>query len=272
MPDPDLRPLLARRGEQLQPLVDALNAAVLGPAITRYNSEFGRRYLGRAPSDPIPTAPRLLTTFRTRVGVLIEYGLGVTMDAILDADYRDDLRLSLEVINQYPDYHLRDRSAASLVRIDSKVLHTESDEFSARFDLPTGALLQTDLLMYVAWEWRTVSPPGGQIVYPHILEGLMVPAVDLAQERDERTLLVGGYFDADGIPRAAPRRSGIPPERWEVDTNFGKINRMIHTTRRDSPELGPNVRAFLEFTRRHAPVAPGPDVVLPPPPLPPDSM
>lgn len=190
----DVRNLIQTRFAGLDPLVDVLNASLLVGAITRYNSEFGPRYFGRPPREPIPTEPQRLTEFRTRIGALIEYGLGVTIDAMLQEEYREHLRLSFVPANRFPDFYVRDAAGEILLRVDAKALHDKSAEYSARFDLATGEIQPLDdLLLYIAWAWDEITPAGHPLVYPKILDGLVVPAIGIAQERDRQTFVDRSY-------------------------------------------------------------------------------
>jgi len=255
MPTQTLASAIADRTTSLQPVVDLLSRGYVYPALSRYNSEFAPRYFGRPPSEPIPTLARLLTTFRGRLGSLIEYGLGVTIGEALERDFGDAMKLSIETVNQYPDYYLRGRDFEPLLRIDCKVYHHASDERSARFDLPIAAIQPAnDLLMYVAWDWRTLTYRGAAVKYPHLHAAVLVPAICLARERDLRTAKVGGYFDTAGLPRAVPKLPGKPRDKWEVDSNFGKIDRLIHSSRKTA-DLEESVQAFVAFLSANVPEA-----------------
>lgn len=146
---------------------------------------------------------------------------------------------------QFPDFYIRGPNGEVLLRIEAKALHDESAEASARFDLPTREIQPSDdLLLYMVWALRT-TPVVPRLEYPKVLEALVVPAIDIAEERDRRQVLAGGRIDAHtGEPQAPPT--------WKKDTNFGKVARIVHNSRRDAPDLSPHVRAFLDFTRRHA--------------------
>jgi hypothetical protein len=160
------------------------------------------------------------------------------------AEYGSEMSLSLVVANQYPDYYVRGARAEILLRIDCKLLHDESDEYSARFRLLADDIRASDdLLLYGAWQWRTLSQGQKLVVYPHVLETLVIPAMEIATERDLRLKLTGGRFD-NGRP--------VVPPNFNEDTNFGKINRIVHSERRDAHGLTSNVRALLAFTQRHA--------------------
>ncbi len=230
----------------LQDVVDAFNKEILPGAILRYNSDFGRNYLLRREDEALPQDPRQLAGFRTRLGLVIEYALGLTINEFLRAE-GEGMYLTFVVNNQYPDFYVRDTTNANaiLLRIDSKTLHDESAEKSARFDLPTAQVAPLDdLLMYIAWKWEKTSLRDSPIIYPHILEGLFVPAIEIAEERDRHLTLRGGHVDSTGVPRVPPHENR--------DTNYGKINRIIHERRQTASDLNPNVRAFLDFTKRHA--------------------
>lgn len=243
----NLLELLEENAGSSQALAEALNDQWMAPLMTRYNSEFAVRYFARPDYEEITKEPRLLTTFRTRLGSLIEYGLGVTLDQLLEEEYGDGLRLSFAVAHAYPDYFFRNRRGGVLARLDCKLLHDESDEYSARFDLARSEIdADRDLLLYGAWQWQTNVVEGVTLEYPYVLELLVVPADDIAAERDRRHVLLQGKMADDGSALLA---SGNP------DTNFGKINRIVASTRRDAPDLAPSVRAFLAFSTRHS-VAP----------------
>ena len=229
--------------DQLRSVVEYLNRSLLPAIITRYNSEFGPRYLGRLPNESIPTETRRLSEFRTRLGVLIEYGLGITIDEFLYDD-KEEVYLSFVVNNQYPDFYVRDQNGNILLRIDFKSLHDESAEKSARFELPMAQVrTDDDLIAYVAWQWRRMKLSGYDVIYPHLLEGLFVPAIEIASERDRRHTSRGGTFTIDGKPLLV---NGNP------ETNFGKIDRIVDTSRLTSPDLSSTIREFLTFIARHA--------------------
>jgi hypothetical protein len=247
--NPDLRQLISTREEAgLQPLLDALNGSYLPAVVARYNSEYSSRYFGRPVSEPVPTHPLALSSFRSRLGGLIEYGLAVTADEILQEDYREELRLSFAVASEYPDFYVRDENGERLLRIDCKVLHDESAEYSARFDLPVGEIREhDDLLLYAAWRWTKSATGSAELVYPEVIDILVVPGIEIAAERDRRTELAGGTIGEDGKPYV-PRRDG---SGHSIDSNYGKIDRIVHSSRRSAEDLSPNIRAYLEFIDRH---------------------
>lgn len=72
--------------------------------------------------------------------------------------------------------------------------------------------------------------------------------MEVAQERDLHLEQRGGRIGEDGKPYV-PKRS--PATGWSVDSNFGKINRIVHRSRRVD-ELTPNLQRFVGFARRYS--------------------
>jgi hypothetical protein len=243
---PDLRNLIqARKKTGIQPLIDALNVHWLPAATLRYNAEVGLRYFGRPSSESLPTEPKRLTEFRGRMGGLIEYAYGVTLDDLLQQNYGQDLRLSFVVASQYPDFYARNAAGEIFLKLEAKTLHDESGEYSARFDVPATQIESTDdILLYMAWQWKSAKLAGFELTYPAVIEALAVPALEIAEERDRHLALRGGHLDANNRPL-------VPPSN-NVDSNYGKINRIVHKDRRDADDLTINVKEFLAFTQRHA--------------------
>lgn len=247
-----LKNLIQTRAGGLQPVVDAINDLVRD-ATVRYNSEVGPRALGRSPSETLPLYRKQLTAFRTRVGTVIEYTLGIIIDEMLQDD-AEGLIFSYVVVHQYPDFYVRAADRTILLRIDFKALHNESDEYSARFATSQADLSPNDdVLIYVAWEWRQIAAGSTEVVYPAVLETLCVPAIEVALERDLRLVHTGGRMDSDGKPwvPAKNTKTGEPPKNpWSSDTNYGKIDRIVHGSRiRDN--LTPNMQRFVDFAGRY---------------------
>jgi hypothetical protein len=218
-------------------LPDELNAVV--PAlISRFNSEVSPRLLSRLPTEELPTSPRAASSFRARVSLLVEYSL-IEMLADFLNDDATGVHATFNTTNQFADFFVRDDDWEIELRIDIKTLHDLSAEASARFDLPISMIREKDdYLLYAAWQWRDVDYRGVTVTIPAILDAVFIPAREIALERDLRQILSGGSFDATGMPLAA---SGLG------DTNFGKINRIVHAPRRNASDLSPRVRKLLQL-------------------------
>lgn len=208
------------------------------PLVSRFNSEVSPELLGRLPSETLPIAARNLSAFRSRVSALIEYSLINLLSEFCSSD-APGLHVTHNVTNQFGDFFIRDSQWIAELRLDVKTLHDESAEASARFDLLQEEISESDdYLLYVPWQWSTTSHEGVTLAIPVLLGALFIPAIEVAAERDLRQILSGGSFNSSGRALA---RSG------NLDTNFGKINRLVHQSRRSDPQLTPRMLKLLQI-------------------------
>jgi hypothetical protein len=133
------------------------------------------------------------------------------------------------------------------VRIEMKAVDADSDEQSARFDVLSSLIQgEKDVLVLIAWEWRSiVLDTKIQCEYPFIFSFVVVPAAELARERDESVKLRGGRIDPDQILVLKKDGSGaLTPDKG----NAGKILRLIHTSRKKEPfNLSLDIQRYLQF-------------------------
>jgi hypothetical protein len=233
----DLVNALQTRSHGENSLPDALNALV--PAlITRFNSEVAPRLLSRLPTETLPTEPRAASSFRSRVSLLVEYSIIEMMADFLRED-APGLNVTYNTTNEFADFFIRDEHWSVQLRLDIKTLHDLSAEASARYrELEAEIRPFDDFLLFVAWQWKQIDYEGIGVVVPAVLGAIFIPGIEIARERDLRQLLSGGSFDQAGRPLAA---SGL------LDTNFGKMNRIVHADRRNSPDISLRIRGLLEL-------------------------
>ncbi|GAA2526872.1 hypothetical protein GCM10009860_03230 [Microbacterium mitrae] len=228
--------MLRRLGANTLPdQLDALSDAL----VSRFNSDVAPELLSRLPTETLPTAARNLSAFRSRVSALIEYSLINLLAGFFKSGDAPELHVTHNVTNQFGDFFIRNSDWVPELRLDVKTLHDESAEASARFDLPIGEVSpHDDYLLYVSWQWSTIRHDDTTLMIPALLGALFIPAIEVAKERDLRQVLAGGSFDSDGIALA---QSG------NKDSNFGKVNRLVHATRRDADDLSPRVKKLLRM-------------------------
>lgn len=221
---------------------------LVAEAAQSLNEGFNRHRLAKSTrvAEPLPTATRQLSSYRTRIGTMLEYGLSTEVDLILRERYGSDFGLTFAVSHEYPDFYLRDSALAKLLRIEMKAVDAGSDEQAARFAVPTiDVNINEDLLLLVAWEWSDIATDGIAVgECPQIFRTLVIAAGDVANERDKRLTLTGGEIRADGV--FVPGRGG----EFVVDPgNYGKLWRLIHGSRHASEELTPAMNRFMDFLR-----------------------
>jgi hypothetical protein len=82
-----------------------------------------------------------------------------------------------------------------------KAVDADSDEQSARFEVLSSLInVEEDIVVLVGWAWRNNTLENGTpYEYPEIFSYVVVPAIELAHERDTSVALRGGRVDETGI-------------------------------------------------------------------------
>ncbi|MCA9940712.1 MAG: hypothetical protein KC418_18875 [Anaerolineales bacterium] len=222
---------------------------LLADAVSRINDGFSPKRLSKQPRDvePLPTDRRQLSSYRTRIGTMLEYALSTEIHTILSERYGKRFLLTFATSHEYPDFYLREDTLTSLLRIEMKAVDAESDEQAARFGTPTAWIdADRDLLLIIGWQWVALHHEvSGDIIgeYPHIFASIVLPAGDLANERDRRLEITGGKIEGEQVLVFSPRKQEYVPD----PSNYGKFWRLIHNSRRDANDLSDSVKRFLEF-------------------------
>lgn len=224
--------------------------SVVSTAAEEVNADFARRRLSKGTrlSEPLPIDTRQLSSYRTRIGTMLEYAISTEVDRVVRTALGDGYYFTFAVAHEYPDFYFRDATFTRLLRIEMKAVDAESDEQAARFGVPTVHIEpENDLLLFVGWEWTPIPADGVEVgEYPHIFATLVVPAQDIVEERDVRLALAGGKIEGDKV--LVPKKNA-PGEFGRDQGNYDKLWRLVHGSRRESENLSPSVQRFLEFLR-----------------------
>ncbi|MDY6803990.1 MAG: hypothetical protein SXA11_09315 [Cyanobacteriota bacterium] len=221
-------------------------------AVEKVNELFSPRQLIKRDRfiEPLPTNKRQLSSYRTRLGTIFEYALSSQMDSLINQKFGLDLRLTFAVANQYPDFLIRDKVLQSSIRIEMKAVDADSDEQAARFEVLSSLIQgEKDVVVLIGWEWCDDELDNGiKCEYPIIFSFVVVPAAELANERDESVKLRGDRVEADRI--LVPTRGNVNKLKKD-EGNAGKILRIVHKTRKKEPfKLSKYIQSYLQFTDR----------------------
>ena len=224
-------------------------STLMPQAVMKVNSIFSPRQLAKQDrkTERLPIAKRQLSEYRTRLGTMLEYALSTQMDALIEKTFGKDLRITFAVAHQYPDFFVRDEHLAPSIRIEMKAVDADSDEQAARFEVLSSLILgDKDVVIVVGWEWVTDRLANGTAFeYPAIFSFVIVPAAELARERDQSVVLRGGRIETDQI--LVPSKSN-PDELTRDKGNAGKILRLIHKSRKRDPfQLSQHIQRYLQF-------------------------
>lgn len=218
-------------------------------AVINLNATFARSVLPKMTrsKEPLPTEARQFSSYRTRMGTMLEYGLNTEIVRLLSEEFNNEILSTFVSANQYPDFYIRDASSLEILyRIEMKAVDADSDEQAARFDVPTMLIERDkDLLLLIGWEWTHIQNKEGEVIgeYPHVFASLVLPASHIATERDARLEITGGQI-VDGKVYVLSKKAGVMvPDPG----NYGKFWRIVHGSRRSSETHNKSIQSFVQF-------------------------
>ena len=246
---PTLPELLSQSKLDIEEISKYFNE-LLAEAIQRVNADFSPQRLSKRPRqvEPLPTDKCQLSSYRTRIGTMLEYALSTEMNAIIKERYGDKYLLTFATAHEYPDFYFRDDTLTSLLRIEMKAVDAESDEQAARFSTPT-ALVDAgkDMLLLIGWKWTNLEQAEKIIgEFPHIFAGVILSASEIAAERDVRLEITRGKIEGEEVLVYSEKKRDFVPDSG----NYGKLWRIVHRTRRNTENLSDTVRLFEDFLKK----------------------
>ena len=230
---------------------DYLDTEALPSVIDAVNRRFCARNLLKLPRaiERLPIRRPELSSYRTRLGTMLEYAMCTALDNWLDHASTDGYHLCFVTFHEYPDFVLRDRKQSVVARLEMKSIDRESEEQAARFDAPTPEIQKhQDLLLVILWEWQTDHVDEVEVEHPVIIDHLLVLAHEIAAERDARVREIGGEVRADGSVWVPSHKH--PGTMVKDPGNYGKFHRIVHSTRRDRSDLSESAKLLVELVAR----------------------
>ena len=229
---------------------------LLVEVIQRVNANFSPQRLSKRTRqvEPLPTDARQLSSYRTRIGTMLEYALSTEMNAIIKERYDDKYSLTFATAHEYPDFYFRDDTLTLLLRIEMKAVDAESDEQAARFSTPTMLIdADRDMLLLIGWRWQNLEQDGEIIgEFPSIFAGVILSASEIAKERDIRLEITKGKIEGEKVLVYSEKRKEFVPDPG----NYGKLWRIIHHSRLNAEDLSDTIgrfKHFLEKVDEHSP-------------------
>jgi hypothetical protein len=217
-------------------------------AVSSLNAKFARDLLAKKTrqEEPLPLEARQFSSYRTRMGTMLEYGLNSEIARLVAEATKGEATSTFVSANQYPDFYIRNKALEILYRIEMKAVDADSDEQAARFDVPTILIDEAkDLLLLIGWEWTPVKNASGAEIgeYPHVFASLVLPASHIAAERDARLEITGGQIIDGKVFVLSKKKGAMVPDPG----NYGKFWRIVHGTRRSSETHNSSIQSFVSF-------------------------
>ena len=229
-------------------ITEFLNERIIPEAVARVNEFFATKQLAKLSREvePLPLEPRQFSAYRTRLGIILEYGMSTQIQYVLRQLISEEFLLTFVVSNEYPDFYLRDENLSIILKIEMKSVDADSDEQAASFDVLSSDIDPfRDYILYVGWEWMNEVLPNGELwEHPHIFSQIILPAIDIAEERDRRLYQTGGKIENGKVLVPSTKNPG---SFSEDPGNYGKFWRIISRSRRNSGELSRQINKFVQF-------------------------
>lgn len=205
--------------------IEELNNIIIPEIKNNLNSELLPKHVVRLSKEiePIPSHPRNVTEVRTRVGLLIEFNLGIALDKILPNSFFT----SFGSTQAHLDLVIRNSDCESVLRIEVKAMEDIAEEKAPSFD----KLLQNlhrnkDILMIVIWGWKR-SEETERICYPSVYEIKAFNAYEIAKARDLFWVHNPRGENMNVVDLFGPLIQKPEGELKEEEGNMGKLTRMV---------------------------------------------
>jgi len=219
-------------------------------AVKRLNEHFSPNRLSKQSRtvEPLPTEQRQLSSYRTRLGTMLEYGLSTEIERLLRELFGDSFFLTFAVAHEFPDFYLRDAARKPILKIEMKAVDADSDEHAARFDVMTMELDEfRDFLLFIGWKWVEKNENEIKWEFPEIFSFAFVSAYEIGKVRDIRLIATGGKIENEEVLVPSTKKPGT----FSKDPgNFGKLWRIFQKKERNNTSdttLSQDAKEFLRF-------------------------
>lgn len=228
-------------------IVEFFKQEILPLAVENINKVFSPRRLSKQSRliEPLAIQQRQLSSYRTRLGTMLEYGLSTEIEKILINLYGAELFFTFAVAHEFPDFYLRNKIREPILKIEMKAVDADSDEQAARFDVLTEELNDfRDFILFIGWKWETETSKNVEFEYPKIFAWAFVSAIEIAKERDRRLFEIGGKIENGVILVPSTKAKGT----FVSDPgNYGKLWRIVQKKRRNDENLSSCIKEFVIF-------------------------
>lgn len=217
-------------------------------AVERLNQQFSPKRLSKQSRivEPLPTDQRQLSSYRTRLGTMLEYGLSTEIERLINESFGDALFFTFAVAHEFPDFYLRDAQRKPILKIEMKAVDADSDEQAARFDVLTTELDEfRDFILFIGWQWTEQTTNALKWEFPKIFSFAFVSAYEIGKVRDNRLYAIGGKIENGEVLVPSTKNPGT----FTKDPgNFGKLWRIFQKKeRKNGTDLSNHAQEFLRF-------------------------
>lgn len=217
--------------------VNLLNTQVFPDIVEEFNTGDAADRLTRLTRDiePVPNHSRNVTEIRTRVGLLLEFNLGIVIEEYLPEEHV----VSYGASQAHTDLVLRGNDRKPTVRLEVKAIEDIAEEKAASYeDMVHSIDPQKDILAIFTWGWRPDYSNGTETRIPQLYDLRAFEMREISMARDLFWMQSPNSGNKNMMDISMPVIQKNPGELKEEQGNMGKLTRIVDTSDlEDNPEL-----------------------------------
>lgn len=223
--------------------VELLNSEILPEIVTEFNEGEASERLTRLTRDiePVPNHSRNVTETRTRVGLLLEFNLGIVIEEYLPENHI----VSYGASQAHTDLVLRGPNRHPTVRLEIKAIEDIAEEKAASYeDLIHSIDPRRDILAIFTWGWQIDFREGTETRIPELYDLKAFEMREISMARDLFWMQSPRGDNRNMIEVSMPVIQRTPRELKEEEGNMGKLTRIVNST---DLEENPELETLLNF-------------------------
>jgi hypothetical protein len=217
--------------------IDLLNTQIFPDLVEYFNSGEASDRLTRLTKDiePVPDHSRNVTEIRTRVGLLLEFNLGIVIEEYLPEDHV----VSYGASQAHTDLVLRGADRKPTIRLEVKAIEDIAEEKAASYeDMVHSIDPRKDILAIFVWGWRPDYTNGTETRIPQLYDLRAFEMKEISMARDLFWMQNPNSGNKNMIDISMPVIQRTPGELKEEEGNMGKLTRIVDSgDLEDNPEL-----------------------------------
>lgn len=223
--------------------VNLLNTQVFPDLVEEFNTGDAADRLTRLTRDvePVPDHSRNVTETRTRVGLLLEFNLGIVMGEYLSEEHV----VSYGASQAHTDLVLRGADRKPTVRLEVKAIEDIAEEKAASYEDKVHSIdPHKDILAIFTWGWRPDHANGTETRIPQLYDLRAFEMREISMARDLFWMQNPTQSNKNMIDISMPVIQRNPGELKEEEGNMGKLTRIVDSSDLDD---NPELRSQLNF-------------------------
>lgn len=222
---------------------ETLNTQVFPNIVEEFNHGDAADRLTRLTQDvePVPNHSRNVTEVRSRVGLLLEFNLGIVIEEYLP----DEHVVSYGASQAHTDLVLRGPDRKPTIRLEVKAIEDIAEEKAASYeDMVHSIDPQNDVLAIFTWGWKVDHTNGTETRIPQLYDLRAFEMKEISMARDLLWMQDSNRGNKNMMDISMPVIQKGSEELKEEEGNMGKLTRIVD---QDDLENNPELKSQLKF-------------------------